>query len=339
MEEVIDEEFLPRPSKALRGDSILEECLVDEREVESTTQSSPLWEGPPSPASPRTVRISKKRRTAPGYSAVGVSVVSMRGKVSHLDNKEIDLRLDSCADISLISLDFYESLKFTPKLRQGLKMKLYWLTEWDTVMSSYVVMLVYVPTKEGLILEMGVEAYVVPNMTVPVLLGEDFHLNYELSVSRNVEVGTVIHSFVKLKSHRPNKVRKKARKQKFGEDVWLIRAERDYHLLPHTVRNIWVEGDFGKEKEWMVEKFLLQNADKSFFAIPNTLISSMNPIIPIANPTNVPRMIRCGEVIGRMSDPSLFFDKPQDLKHLEDLLNSSAQTSLILESLQVSGSS
>ena len=43
-----------------------------------------------------------------------------------------------------------------------------------------------------MILESEAEAYVVPNMTVPILLGEDYQLNYELGVTRNVETGTKI---------------------------------------------------------------------------------------------------------------------------------------------------
>ncbi|KDQ52744.1 hypothetical protein JAAARDRAFT_50157 [Jaapia argillacea MUCL 33604] len=103
------------------------------------------------------------------------------------------LRLDSCVDVSLVSQEFYDSLRFKPRLRQGLKMKLYQLTEKDTSLSGYMVLPVYVVTESGRTVELEVEAYVVPGMTVPVLLGEDFHINYELTVSRNVEEGTFVH--------------------------------------------------------------------------------------------------------------------------------------------------
>jgi hypothetical protein len=42
----------------------------------------------------------------------------------------------------------------------------------------------------GEILQLEAEAYVVKGMSVPILLGEDFQLNYELGVTRNVEEGT-----------------------------------------------------------------------------------------------------------------------------------------------------
>ena len=45
-------------------------------------------------------------------------------------------------------------------------------------------------SEEGILLESEAEAYIVPGMTVPILLGEDFQLNYEVGVTRNVELGT-----------------------------------------------------------------------------------------------------------------------------------------------------
>ena len=42
------------------------------------------------------------------------------------------------------------------------------------------------------VLETEAEAYVVPNMTVPILLGEDYQQSYEISVTQNVELGTHI---------------------------------------------------------------------------------------------------------------------------------------------------
>ena len=46
---------------------------------------------------------------------------------------------------------------------------------------------------DGTIVEMEVEAYVVPDMTVPILLGEDFHLTYKISVSQLVTEGSYLH--------------------------------------------------------------------------------------------------------------------------------------------------
>ena len=54
-------------------------------------------------------------------------------------------------------------------------------------------------------LESEVEAYIVPGMMVPILLGEDYQLNYEVGVTRNVEAGSHIHfagTDFKVPAHR-----------------------------------------------------------------------------------------------------------------------------------------
>jgi len=55
------------------------------------------------------------------------------------------------------------------------------------------------------LLESEAEAYIVPGMTVPILLGEDYQLNYEVGVTRNVEAGSHIHfagTDFKVPAHR-----------------------------------------------------------------------------------------------------------------------------------------
>ena len=66
-----------------------------------------------------------------------------------------------------------------------------------------------------------------------------------------------------------------------------------------------------------MQKNLLANANDSFFAVPNVLISAANPWVPIANPTDHPRYIRKGEIIGTLEDPAKFFDTPKSVEELE----------------------
>jgi hypothetical protein len=67
----------------------------------------------------------------------------------------MDLRLDSCADVTLISETLYESLKFKPKLRQGMCMKLYGLTESSAKMKGYVLLPIFMT---GIVIETQAEA-------------------------------------------------------------------------------------------------------------------------------------------------------------------------------------
>jgi hypothetical protein len=69
------------------------------------------------------------------------------------------------------------------------------------------------------------------------------------------------------------------------------------HHLPH----------FTDERKWLVEKILLSGSKDKFFAVPNSLISSSNPFVPIA------RYICKGKIVGEITDPAEFFDSPASL--------------------------
>ena len=206
-------------------------------------------------------------------------------------------------DITLMLEDFYNSMKNRPTLRQGMKLQLWQLTDKDTKIKGYVKILIIMETVNGELLEAEAEAYVVPCMTVPILLGEDFQVNYEVNVTCNMEEGTFVsfrHSdyqikavsidrtrdfdklrksahltdhFVKAKLHCKAKAKWQKQKQKFGVEEKLICVSEDYKIKLHECKHIWVEGNFAEDKEWLVEKNLLANTNNSFFAVPNVLIS------------------------------------------------------------------
>ena len=146
----------------------------------------------PPPSKEHHFRLPKRRSRPEGTSTVGVSVLSTRGFVGSLQNPETDLRLDSCADITLISYEFYELLITKPSIKQGMRLQLWQLMDKDSKLKGFVRIPIFMMTDTGDILETEAEAYVVPNMTVPILLGEDYQQSYEVSVTRNVELGTHI---------------------------------------------------------------------------------------------------------------------------------------------------
>ena len=147
--------------------------------------------GPPTPL--KQVHLPKARVTKPGASAIGISVLSTRGRLAMASNPEVDLCLDSCADITLISEDLYLSLKNRPPLQQGYQMQIFQLTEKGTHIKGFIRIPVFMEAMDGTVLETEAEAYVVPNMTVPILLGKDYHLTYELNISRSVTEGSYLH--------------------------------------------------------------------------------------------------------------------------------------------------
>ena len=144
---------------------------------------------PPPPREMKPIRMRKKRFYPTGESSVGVSVLSVKGRVGSQNNSITDLRLDSCADVTLISAEYYDSLKSAPPIQQGMRMKLWQLTDKDSTLRGFVRIPIFMTTEEGITLESEAEAYVVPGMTVPILLGEDYQLTYKIGVTRNVEEG------------------------------------------------------------------------------------------------------------------------------------------------------
>ena len=324
--------------------------LQDENTPPREASSSSMSTGPPT----KDLRIKLKRRqfTPAGSSAVGVSVVAVQGWVGSMRNDPTDLRLDSCADVTLISQEYLESLRNRPSCQKGIKMDLWQLTDKDAKIQGYVWIPIFMESSEGVILEMEAEAYVVPNMTIPILLGEDYHLNYELTVVHRINFKSVVNfssmphsvpargvsqtgdfsrmrqsasavaSFIKSKLHRRNKAKKAKDRKKFGIEKRTIRASEDYRLRPDECRRIRVDGHFEEDRTWLVEKNLLASANDSTFVVPNVLILASDPWVPVSNPSPHPRMIRKGDIVGYLVDPQEFFDAPNSEEGFEKLARS-----------------
>ncbi|RDB19205.1 Retrovirus-related Pol polyprotein from transposon opus [Hypsizygus marmoreus] len=314
----------------------------------------------PSPDGPM-IRLPKKRLTSWGRSASGVSVLSMKGWVGSIYNRKVDLRLDSGADITLISEEFYRSLISPPPLHKGVRLKLWQVTDKGTSIEGFVRIPIIVEDERGCLLETEAEAYVVPNMTVPILLGEDYQLTYEICPVRSIADGTTVEfgrngpvvraeaasssrdferlrqstfmnaHFIRAKTHRRKMAKKRRQNRTTRTNPGEIRAAEDYRIRPHECKNIEVVGDLGEDKQWLLEKNLLANEGNEFFVVPNVLFSSSCPRIPVSNTSPHPRFIRKGEVIGLVTDPTKFFDTPTDLKTLEDCLTRTALLSSVIE--------
>ena len=323
----------------------LEPNIVIDAEGYATTQNIPL---PPPPKECKPIRMSKKRFYPTRESSVGVSVLAVKGWVGNLQNAQTDLCLDSCADVTLISAEYYDTLKDAPAIQQGMRMKLWQLTDKDSTLRGFVRILIFMMSEDGVVLESEAEAYVVPGMTVPILLGEDYQLTYEIGVLRNVEEGPKVHfgrskwelraeqvertkdfermrqsahsvgRFIRSKLHRRRKNKRHRQKAKFSAEEHVVRAKEDYRLHPHECKPIQVEGQLGEDKDWLVTKNLLSGTDNTYFAVPNTLISATNPWVPVTNPSDRPQYIRKGEIIGVLSDPSEYFDHVRTLSDWEE---------------------
>jgi hypothetical protein len=143
-------------------------------------------------------------------------------------------------------------------------MSLAQLMDKGTTIRGYTKLQILMRTITGELIMLEEEAYMVRGMSVPILLGEDFQINYELGVIRNVETGSKIvwrnlpyeveatgiepyagrkevHQLAaglttharlvtKAKEHRRAKAKRRRRALKTGLEARLVRAAQDYRV-------------------------------------------------------------------------------------------------------------
>ncbi|SJL03600.1 uncharacterized protein ARMOST_06957 [Armillaria ostoyae] len=274
----------------------------------------------PRPMEMKPIKLNPKWKTKEGLSAAEILVLAIEGWVGNMRNKKIYLRHDSCAD----------------------------LTDKNAEIEGYVQLPIFAETINNELVETEVEAYVVPGMSVPILLGEDYQTNFEIGVSRTVKDGChisygnddqftvkaikvdkneehkrlrasvyALQKFIKAKNHRRQKNRRARKKKLSLEEEHTVRAVSDVKILPHSSKNVEVSGPFEEDEEWLVERNLVMNTATAYLVIPNMIINSKQPTIPMANPTSSPKLIRKGEALGIAHKAQEFFDSSTSSSSVE----------------------
>ncbi|KAJ7615690.1 hypothetical protein B0H17DRAFT_1152834 [Mycena rosella] len=158
-------------------------------------------------------------------SVLGVSVLSVKGWVEDMENMEVDLRLDSGVDITLISEEFYMLLLRPSRIREGHKMSLAQLTDLGTAIEGYVV------PKPKILFEGGdikVEAVGVD----PLMDRESL---YTLASNLTVHVSKTNRA----KEHRKMKAQRRRKRLQLGKNG------KKLHCLM-----VKLDGDFSEDWEW-----------------------------------------------------------------------------------------
>ncbi|KZV80461.1 hypothetical protein EXIGLDRAFT_580529, partial [Exidia glandulosa HHB12029] len=291
------------------------------------------------PAQDKEYYVRPVRKAPSGLSSVGITILSVRGVVGSKQDSIITLRLDSGASISLIAEDFLKSLKNPPKIRTGLKVHLAQLTNKDPSIKGYVELPVWVKAEDGTALKFLVEMYVVPGMTVEVLLGEDFHVNHELNVLRNQHSfarSLIVHDpkmagFIRAKQHQRDKANILRRKKAHANGA--ITAWQDTLVPAETTVRVPIAGALQPGREWYVERYLIPQSDETFLTVPNTLLDlrtedagraesdsiARKSYIAVANPSKTPRLIRAGTLLGYAKDPALYLDRPRTQEKYDEM--------------------
>ncbi|EJD33676.1 hypothetical protein AURDEDRAFT_31679, partial [Auricularia subglabra TFB-10046 SS5] len=209
---------------------------------------------------------------------------------------------------------------------------------------GYVNMPVRVTAIDGTILVFEAELYVVPDMTVEVLLGEDFQLNHELNVLRDVELGTKVlvgktdYAFEASSEVGPrNKDLEfdisfaRSLKQRAGA----VRAWEDVVIPAETTKPVPVAGSMDATRTWYVERNLVPLKGDDFLTVPNVLIGGCEGpgpgddptltarkkglFLPVTNPTKIPRLVRAGTVLAYAKDPQEYLKHADNQEELEGM--------------------
>jgi hypothetical protein len=287
------------------------------------------------------VKIVWGRMYVEGESAQGVLVLSTKGWLGSTDKDQIDLRINSCANVTLISEKFYHSMKRRPPLRKGLRMKLYQVTDKSASILGYVTIPVIMRSTTGEYVQLKAEAYVVSNLGVDILLREDFQLNHGLGVEckpnsppeifflgYNVRVAVQavgrskealllqrtnhgMKGFVKAAAHQckrtaRQRVTAKDKKRKYTK----VLASEDIVIVLESSRSIQVTGNLGDNdtKEWVVEQNLGSEDSDQWLAVATTLLTTGSPYLAVSNISKVPRNVKKGEVLRHRYDPKNHLD-------------------------------
>ena len=276
-----------------------------------TSPDSPSKLDEESETTPTMVVATKGRALPEGLGSLGSRALHIKAQVHSLNNHFVQAHLDSGADITLMSEEFYNTIDDLPKLKEGLRMKLYHLTGNAKVL-GYVKTHLFALATDGAIISFELEAYVVRGMRVPLLLGEDFQTTYEIGLKRfasghtEVQIGKRIieassaasvnlgfeirqaflsQSFVHAKTYHRAKNKVDALKQSSNPPVVAV---QDTRIAAGSVRNILVTAAFGSQEAWLVEKVVIGTDTADVLAALTTFVSSSNPYLPIANPSSRP---------------------------------------------------
>ena len=215
------------------------------------------------PKVPEIIMAAKKENKPEGLGSLGTQALHIKAHVQSIGKGEVKARLDSGADITLMSEEFWKQLGILPKPKEGMRMKLYHLTGHAKVL-GYVKTRLYTLTKDNVWIGFELEAYIVQGMRVPLLLGEDFQTAYKLHVkcyatgncevtvsndtkviptssAHDVDLGFEIRqsyltqSFVRAKTARRRHTREL---KKMPKELSPVYAKEDVRVEPGTVKAV-----------------------------------------------------------------------------------------------------
>ncbi len=148
-------------------------------EVEETEESlarralPPKWD--------KIVRCPKKCCLPGGHASTGIVRLCIDDCwLANFSKEPVIAQLDSGPDLTLLSEKALSNLRNPPKLHKAHGFHLTGIAGGAFV-KGYVNLKFWLRSKEGAWMEFQEEAWVLKDLKAPILLGEDFHVNYQIS--------------------------------------------------------------------------------------------------------------------------------------------------------------
>ena len=310
--------------------------FAKELRISTKNNSSPLQFG-------SSVTLKRRQARPPGCTFLGAKAIVVNVNLLKENDNQAQMVIDSGSDITLISENFLKNLKNPPKPKNGQKINLVQLTG-STSITGYVNLPVFFETPPGLV-RMDVEAYVVKGMTTPLILGNDFADQFELSLlrregkshlllgesNRTIPVRNSTSPFIdehgktfqvysrpeanskcfRVIAHKRHKRLRRLRRLR-AQDPYL-RASESVVIPPETVKNVKISTSNleGRDYHYAERIMNYQHNVEDLYGAPDSLVSSENPFLAVANFSRKTITIPVGWTLAIKRDPTKW------LKHKE----------------------
>jgi hypothetical protein len=258
----------------------------------------------------------------------------------------IDMVIDSGSDITLISENYLKKMDIAPKPKTGQKINLIQLTS-ATAIIGYVNVPIYFETLEGFV-RMDVEAYVVKGMTTPIILGNDFADQFDLSLlrqdgqtrlplgesNRSVSVANSTSPFIdeqgkifrvhtvpeanskcfRVIAHKRNK-RLKRKHQRQSSDPY-IQSFQSVHIPPETIKKVRVSTTNLEGKDFHYAEKLLNyhHQVEDCYGPPDSIITTKDPFLAITNFSKQEITVPAGQILAIKRNPSVWLNTYDNTK-------------------------
>jgi hypothetical protein len=263
------------------------------------------------------ITLKRLMSQPPCTAFYGSKATIIKGWIQSKLGSKHRITFDTGLEITLINEDLIPELSPVPKIKSGQKLKLVQVTGNSTI-SRYVIVPLIFDTDLGPV-KMTVEAYIVPKMNAPFILGTDFASQFQLLLIRDnsgtriqfgdtgrsikveeSETSPQVNSSGSFKveisssysSNRDKRMKSKKLQNKRQKDETLppnstkVKSIETIVIPPETIKKIKVETQFNPvQQEGFVQRdFGFYRNQDNIYAVADCLITTTNPALYSASP-------------------------------------------------------